>query len=137
MLAEAAGSHPAESRDFKEGGSSWSGSSPYREQLDYEMGTQHPHQPQPWGLATGSEPPRQSALIERMKRKGHKAEGSEDKPSVRYYAKNDPCDPKDPEKKVQSHTPAPHHIPGYSGAWRCARRGRVVAWVRACRAERA
>jgi hypothetical protein len=113
MLAEAAGSHPAESRDFKEGGSSWTGASPYRDDLDYTVGTIQPHQPQSWGLATGAEPWRESALLERMKRKGHKP--SVDRPSVRYYAKNDPCDPTDPEKKILSSTPEPHHIPGYSG----------------------
>jgi len=113
MLAEAAGTHPADSRDFKEGGSSWSGASPYRAKLDYKAGTIHPSQPQPWGLASGAEPWRESALIERMTRKGRKDEV--DHPSVRYYAKNDPCDPTDPEKKVYSKTAEPHHVPGYSG----------------------
>jgi len=113
MLAEAAGAHPADSKDFKEGGSSWSGSSPYRAPLGYEPATVHPHQPQSWGLATGAEPWRESALLERMTRKGRKTD--EDKPSVRYYAKNDPCDPLDPEKKIFSQTPEPHHVPGYSG----------------------
>ncbi|KAG8468255.1 hypothetical protein KFE25_013338 [Diacronema lutheri] len=114
MLADAAGSHPAESKDFKEGGSSWSGASPYRSDLDYEVGTIHPHQPQPWGLATGAEPWRESALVSRMLSKGRR-DPNEERPSVRYYAKNDPCDPKDPEKRILSATPQPHHIPGYSG----------------------
>lgn len=114
MLADAAGSHPAESRDSLEGGSSWAGASPYRAPLDYEPGVVHPFQPQQWGLATGAEPPRPSALIERMRRKGQ-AQHADDKPSVRYYAKNDPCNPSDPEKKLLSATPLPHHIPGYQG----------------------
>lgn len=114
MLADAAGSHPAESKDSLEGGSSWSGASPYRAPFDYEVGTIHPHQPQSWGLATGAEPWRESALIARMRRKGHK-DPNDEKPSVRYYAKNDPCDPNDPEKKLFSSTPQPHHVPGYSG----------------------
>lgn len=48
-----------------------------------------------------------------MKIKGQKP--AVDRPGVRYYAKNDPCDPTDPEKKILSKTPGPHHIPGYAG----------------------
>jgi hypothetical protein len=65
MLADATSGHPAESRDFKEGGSSWSGASPFRDDLDYQVGSVHPHNPQAWGLATGGEPWRESALLER------------------------------------------------------------------------
>jgi hypothetical protein len=48
-----------------------------------------------------------------MKIKGQKP--AVNRPGVRYYAKNDPCDPNDPEKKILSKTPGPHHIPGYAG----------------------
>jgi len=109
MLAYAAQSLP----DFEEGGSSWAGASPFRADLEYEVGTIQPHQPQSWGLATGAEPWRESALLERMRAKGNR--NQEEKPSVRYYAKNDPCDPNDPEKKILSSTQTPHHVPGYSG----------------------
>ncbi|KAJ1638375.1 hypothetical protein T492DRAFT_945261 [Pavlovales sp. CCMP2436] len=76
MLAYAAQSLP----DFEEGGSSWAGASPFRADLEYEVGTIQPHQPQSWGLATGAEPWRESALLERMRAKGNR--NQEEKPSA-------------------------------------------------------